>query len=68
VVNLALAALLLAVLVPVATHLGRVGTAVRVVLVAVCVPFAVLVVLCLASALRPGSLGRLVRRIRSRRA
>ena len=67
VVNLALAALLLTVLVPVATHLGRVGTVVRVVLLVVCTPFALLVVLCLASALRPGSLGRLVRRVRSRR-
>ena len=68
VVNLALAALLLTVLIPVATHLGRVGTTVRIVLVAVCAPFALLVVLCLASAVRPGSLGRLARRIRSRRA
>jgi len=68
VVNVALAALLLTVLVPVATHLGSVDSVVRIVLVAVCAPFALLVVLCLTSALRPGSLGRLARRVRSRRA
>jgi hypothetical protein len=51
----------------VATHLGRVGTGARVMLVALCVPFALLVVLCLASAVRPGSLGRAARRARSRR-
>jgi hypothetical protein len=67
VVNVALAALLLLFLVPVATHLGRVGTGARVMLVALCVPFALLVVLCLASAVRPGSLGRAARRARSRR-
>lgn len=68
VVNVALAALLLTVLVPVATHLGRVGTGARVALIALSTPFALLVVLCLASAARPGSLGRLARRARSRRA
>ena len=68
VVNVALAALLLAFLVPVVTHLGRVGTPARVMLIVLCAPFAVLVVLCLASALRPGSLGRLARRARARRS
>lgn len=68
VVNVALAALLLLFLVPVATHLGRVGTGARVMLIALSAPFAVLVVLCLASAARPGSLGRLARRARSRRS
>ena len=68
VVNVALAAVLLLFLVPVATHLGRVGTGARVMLVVLSLPFAVLVVLCLASAVRPGSLGRLARRARARRS
>ncbi|HUR13932.1 MAG TPA: hypothetical protein VM097_05525 [Mycobacteriales bacterium] len=67
VVNIALAALLLVFLVPVFTHLGAVGTGARVMLVALSVPFVLLVVLCLASALRPGSLGRLARRARRSR-
>lgn len=64
VVNVALAAVLLVFLVPVALHLGDVGTGARVMLVLVSVPFGLLVLACLASAVRPGSLGRLVRRAR----
>ena len=67
VTNLALAAVLLLFLVPVYTHLGGRPISVQVMLVVVSVPFVVVVVLCLASALRPGSLGRAVRRARSRR-
>lgn len=51
-------------LVPLFGHLGDVGTAARVVLVLVAVPFVLLTVACLMSAARPGSLGRLVRRAR----
>lgn len=64
VVNVALAAVLLLFLVPVGLHLGDVGTGAKVVLVVLCVPFGLLVVACLASAVRPGSLGRLARRAR----
>lgn len=64
VVNVALAALLLLFLVPVFTHLGQVGTGTRVMLVVLCVPFGLLTVACLVSAIRPGSLGRLLRRAR----
>ncbi len=64
VVNGALAALLLTFLVPVFTHLGQVGTGARVMLVAVSVPFLLLTLACLSSAIRPGSLGRLARRTR----
>jgi peptidoglycan/LPS O-acetylase OafA/YrhL len=67
VVNLALAACLLAFLVPLATHLPGRPVTVQVVLVVVAVPFAVLALACLASAARPGSLGRLARRARRTR-
>ena len=67
VTNVALAAVLLLFLVPLYTHLGGRPISVQVMLVFVSVPFVVIVVLCLASALRPGSLGRLLRRARSRR-
>ena len=66
VVNLALAVFLLLFLVPLATHLGDVTTSARVLLVVLAVPFALLALACAASALRPGSLGRLVRRLRHR--
>lgn len=64
--NLALAAFLLTFLVPVATHLGDVPTATRVMLVVISVPFVLLTVLCLMAALRPGSVGRAFRRLRAR--
>lgn len=64
VVNVALAGLLLAFLVPLFTHLGRVGTGAKVMLVTLALPFALLALLCLASAARPGCLGRLIRRTR----
>jgi hypothetical protein len=65
VVNLALAAVLLLFLVPLGTHLGGLATSVQVLLVLLAVPLGLLVVACLASAARPGSLGRLVRRVRA---
>ena len=64
VVNLALAALLLLFLVPLFTHLGGRATSVQVMLVFLSVPFALLTVACIASAVRPGVLGRLARRAR----
>lgn len=67
VVNVALAALLLLFLVPLFAHLGAVGTGARVMLVFLAVPLALLTLACLASAARPGSLGRLLGRVRARR-
>lgn len=66
VANLAMAAFLLAFLVPVATHLGDVPTSARVMLLVVAVPFGLLTVLCLMAGLRPGSVGRAFRRLRRR--
>lgn len=67
VVNLALAVVLLLFLVPLFTHLGGLATSAQVLLVALAVPFVVLTLACLASATRPGSLGRIARRVRARR-
>ena len=64
VVNLALAAFFLMFLVPLATHLGGLATTAQVLLVVLAVPFALLTLLCLMSAARPGSVGRLTRRAR----
>lgn len=64
VVNLALAAVLLVFLVPLVTRLPGRSLSVQVVLVVVGLPFVVLAAGCLASAVRPGSVGRLVRRNR----
>jgi len=64
VVNLALALFFLAFLIPVALRLGDQATNVKVLLVLIAVPFTLLTVLCLASAIRPGSLGRAARRAR----
>jgi hypothetical protein len=67
VVNVALAALLLLFLVPLLRHFGSRPLSVQVVLGFVVLLFGLLVVLCLTSAARPGSLGRLARKARSRR-
>ena len=56
--------LLLMFLVPMFTHLGGLTAMAQVLLVAIAVPFALLTVLCLMSAARPGSVGRLARRLR----
>jgi hypothetical protein len=64
VVNGALAAVLLVFLVPIATHLGDVGTSARVLLLVIAVPFVLLALACACSALWPGSLGRLAHRSR----
>jgi hypothetical protein len=65
-VNLALALCLAAFLVPVFTHLSDVTRTAQVLLIVLSVPFVLLVLMCLSSALRPGSLGRLLRRLRTR--
>ena len=65
--NLVMAAFLLAFLVPIVMHIGDVGVVYQVFLVLVggglLLP---LIVACLCSAARPGSLGRLARRLRAR--
>ena len=67
VLNVALAVLLLACIAPVVTRFAGRGLLLQVVVVGIAVPVLLLVGLCLASAIRPGSLGRAVRRMRSRR-
>ncbi len=65
--NAALALFLLAFLAPAATHWGDMRVWVRVVVAVLSLPVLLVVVLCLASAARPGSLGRAARRARARR-
>jgi len=65
--NAALAAVLLVFLIPVFTHLAGRSRSVQVMLVVISVPFALLAALCLVSAARPGTLGRLARKARARR-
>ena len=67
VLNLSLAAVLLLLLAPIVTNLGGKPVYVQVALVGLTLLFGSLAALCLASALRPGSLGRTVRRMRRRR-
>jgi MFS-type transporter involved in bile tolerance (Atg22 family) len=64
--NLALAGFFLAVLAPVVSTWGDRPTSVRVAIVLFGSPFVLVAVLCLMSALRPGSVGRLFRRMRRR--
>ena len=65
--NGALALFLLACISPVATRLGGRSLWVQVVLVLLVAPVVLVALLCLTSALRPGSLGRAARRARARR-
>ena len=67
VLNAALALFLLAFVAPIVTELDGKRWYVQVVLVAVTALVLLFVVLCLSSALRPGSLGRFARRQRARR-
>jgi hypothetical protein len=67
VVNVLLAACVLFFFVPLLTDLGGKPAYVQVVLVLVALPFVLIGVLCLVSAVRPGSLGRAARRARARR-
>jgi threonine/homoserine/homoserine lactone efflux protein len=66
VLNVALAALLAALLSPI-VHLGDKPAWVQVIVVLICLPVVLVIVACLMSAIRPGSLGRLVRRLRPNR-
>lgn len=66
VLNLALAAVFLLLLAPIVTELGGKPAYVQVALVGLTLLFGFLALLCLASALRPGSLGRTLRRLRRR--
>lgn len=65
--NAALGLLFLVVLAPVVSAWPDRPLAVRVGIVLFGTPFAVVAVLCLASAARPGSVARTVRRLRRRR-
>ena len=67
VLNVALAALLLLLVAPVVTRFDGKPWYVQAFFVLFGVPVALVVVACLASAARPGSLGRFVRRQRARR-
>ena len=67
VLNVALAVVLLACVAPVVTRFDGRGLLLQVVLVLLIAPVLLLVGLCLASAIRPGSLGRAMRRMRARR-
>lgn len=64
VVNLALALFFLAFLIPIALRLGDQTRSAQVLLVLIAIPFTLLTALCLASAARPGSLGRAARKLR----
>jgi nitrate/nitrite transporter NarK len=64
VLNVALATVLLLLMAPVVTEFGGKRWYVQVAIVAVLVPVLLVSAACLASAARPGSLGRMVRRRR----
>jgi threonine/homoserine/homoserine lactone efflux protein len=68
VVNVTLAAVLLGCLSPAVTRFGGHPVWVQVLLVLFCAPLLLLAVACLASAARPGSLGRLARKRRRARS
>ncbi len=67
VLNVALGGFLLLVAAPIVTHLGDKPGYVQVALVLCVLPILLVAGLCLASAARPGSLGRSLRRLRARR-
>ena len=64
VMNVALAVVLLACLSPIAYRLGDQALWVQVLVVVLSLPVLLVALACLSSAARPGSLGRLVRRVR----
>jgi threonine/homoserine/homoserine lactone efflux protein len=65
VVNVAVAIVLAACLSPI-VYLGQKPAWVQVLVVLLCLPVVLVIVACLMSALRPGSLGRLARKARRR--
>jgi hypothetical protein len=66
VVFAALAVVLSACLSPVAYRFGGKPLWVQVLVIAFCLPVVAVVLACLAASIRPGSLGRLARRLRRR--
>ncbi len=66
VLNLALAVVLLALVAPVVANFGGKPVYVQIALIGTVVLVLPLVLACLASAVRPGSLGRFARRLRRR--
>jgi uncharacterized membrane protein len=66
VVNVALAVVLLACISPAVVQLRDRPGWVQVLVVLLCLPVLLVVAACLASAARPGSLGRVARRVRHR--
>jgi threonine/homoserine/homoserine lactone efflux protein len=64
----AIAVVLLACLSPVVAHFGGKPAWAQAVVVALCLPVLLVVVACLMAAIKPGSLGRLGRRLRRRRS
>lgn len=64
--NMSLACVLLLLVAPIVTRFGGKPVYVQIALVGVMVLVVPLVIACLASAARPGSLGRAARRLRSR--
>lgn len=66
VLNLSLAVVLLALVAPVVTKFGGKPVYVQIALVGTVVLFLPLLLACLASAARPGSVGRFARRLRRR--
>jgi threonine/homoserine/homoserine lactone efflux protein len=66
VLNTLLAVVLLALVSPIVTHFDGKPGYVQVALVLCTLPVLLVAAMCLSSALRPGSLGRLVRRLRRR--
>ncbi len=67
VLNASMAVFLLAITAPVLTHFGGRQLWVQLVLLALVMPVLVVVLLCLAAALRPGCLGRATRQLRRSR-
>lgn len=67
VLNVALAVFLLAMMSPVLTRFGGHSRLIQVFLVVAVLPVVLVALLCLASAVRPGSLGRAARRARRSR-
>lgn len=62
----AIAVVLAACLSPLAYHFGEHPLWVQVLVIALCLPIVLVIVASLMAALRPGSLGRLMRRLRRR--
>jgi peptidoglycan/LPS O-acetylase OafA/YrhL len=62
----AIAVVLALCLSPIVAHFGGKPGWVQVLVIVLCLPVVLVIVACLSAALRPGSLGRLARRLRPR--